>query len=343
MAVKGPGFPVPVFPASAVDTWGDVQELRARPEVRLVPTPRHASVLLVAGSIPPEHREAVDRVHDQLPHPRATVWWRTDPDAPTRAGRTVEGGPDEVVEAIIAAHLAVAVDPEASEPDRRPDEEAHEWRGVGPNGQGGEGMMGGTPYGRPMAMTGDDRDGLALDQLHLRLGPFLDALPAGMVLDVTLQGDVLQQVAATRPGAPVAAGTTVAPGRQGLHGLAHGLHVQGLEGLAARAAGLALDCGRGREVGPDLVRLRRGIRRSGLLWMLKGTGVSGQVGDAADRWAHRLDRVEAAVGGGAPPESTVLDLDDLGPLLEGRTLGDAITTLVSLDLDLDLVAQGVPR
>ena len=86
MAVIGPGFPVPVFAASAGNAWGEVQELRARPEVRLAPSPRQASVLLVAGSIPSDHAEAVDRVHDQLPHPRATVGWRTrrDPHSPPR-------------------------------------------------------------------------------------------------------------------------------------------------------------------------------------------------------------------------------------------------------------------
>ena len=39
-------------------------------------------------------------------------------------------------------------------------------------------MTEGTPYGRPMAMTGDDRDGLTLDQLRLRVGPFTDVLHA---------------------------------------------------------------------------------------------------------------------------------------------------------------------
>lgn len=56
-------------------------------------------------------------------------------------------------------------------------------------------MMGGTPYGRSMAMTDDDlRDGLALDAYTARLGPFLDGLPDGLQLELTLQGDAVQNV-----------------------------------------------------------------------------------------------------------------------------------------------------
>ena len=85
-----------------------------------------------------------------------------------------------------------------------PDEEPALWRGVGPFGQGGEGMMGGVPYGRPMAMRGPDlRDGLELDRLPVRLGPFFPPLAGasfgfpgatGPVLDLELQGDVVQEV-----------------------------------------------------------------------------------------------------------------------------------------------------
>ena len=144
----------------------------------------------------PAQLEALQRVHDQLPHPRATVAWRPGGAAAgISVARSVDGSVDAVVAALHAASASVLADPSSSTDDLLPDVDPNEWRGVGPFGQGGEGMMGGTPYGRPMAMTGDDRDGLALDQLHLTLGPFLDALPAGLLLDVTLQGEGLQDVA----------------------------------------------------------------------------------------------------------------------------------------------------
>jgi len=68
----------------------------------------------------------------------------------------------------------------------------------GGHGHGGGGHDHGAggmeiPGGLPMADRGDDRDGLRLDQLHLPLGPVLPDWPAGLVLRVTLQGDVIQE------------------------------------------------------------------------------------------------------------------------------------------------------
>ncbi len=318
MAVTAAGLTVPVFAAAAADAWGKVQELRARPELRLVTTPRHASVLLVAGAIPPAHDVAVDRVHDQLPHPRATV---TGADGPA----------DDAVMALVEAHRRLVADPSTTEADRLPDREPNEWRGVGPFGQGGEGMMGGTPYGRPMAETGDDRDGLALDQLHLRLGPFLDALPAGLVLDVTLQGEVLQAVAADPPAPLQRAEDAVDDRRARLRWLAHALHVQGLDAYAARAATLAVACGDGADVGPAFGRLRRHLRRSGLFWTLRGVGPIDGHGDAADRWQAQLDLIaDPALVTAAAPAPPAPAMGDLPELLIGLTMTDAVTTIVSL-------------
>ena len=67
----------------------------------------------------------------------------------------------------------------ASSPDALPDLDPAPWRGVGPFGQGGTGMTGGVPYGRPLAGRADDRDGLKLDQLLVRVGPFLPPFPPG--------------------------------------------------------------------------------------------------------------------------------------------------------------------
>src|SRR5262249_60647037 len=68
---------------------------------------------------------------------------------------------------------------------------------------GGMRMNGGfqTPGGLPTASPGEDRDGLKLDQLHVPLGPFLPDWPAGLVVRVTLQGDVIQYATAEVVGA----------------------------------------------------------------------------------------------------------------------------------------------
>lgn len=89
---------------------------------------------------------------------------------------------------------------ELDEDDHLPDKPPNAWKGIGPHGQGGKGMMGGTPYGRSMAMTGKDiRDGLQLDRFTARFGPFLPMLPPGLVLEVTLQGDVICDLDVQRP------------------------------------------------------------------------------------------------------------------------------------------------
>ena len=100
----------------------------------------------------------------------------------------------------------------ASSPDVLPDLDPAPWRGVGPFGQGGTGMTGGVPYGRPLAGRADDRDGLKLDQILVRVGPFLPPFPPGLLLDVKLQGDVIQEV--TIPDAAPRT-TPVSPGGEG--------------------------------------------------------------------------------------------------------------------------------
>lgn len=315
-------MPVPVFVAVGAGAHGAVQELRGRPELQLVPTPRHAAVLLVAGRIAAHHAEALDRVHDQMPHPRAVVTW--------------SGDSDDVAAAVGDAFARIRADPSASTPDRLPDEEPNEWRGVGPFGQGGEGMMGGTPYGRPMAMTGDDRDGLALDELHLPLGPFLEWLPPGVVLDVAMQGEILREVtprlappgtddAGARPGHE-----EVTPVRAALRWLALALHIHGLGALSTRAARLAAA---GEQQASERRRLCRSVRRSGLLWSTSGVGQIEGLGDAAERWRSRLDRIEHArepERGDGPGAHVALSWHGLAEELRGLTLTDAVTTVVSV-------------
>lgn len=314
--------PVPVFAAAGTVGWGPVQELRGRPEVRLVTSPRHGRVLLVAGAIPHEHAAPLYRVHDQVPHPRTVVTWPVDAS---------DGATDDVIATIVQRARQVEADPSTSSPDRLPDVEAHEWRGVGPFGQGGEGMMGGTPYGRPMAMTGDDRDGLTLDQLHLTLGPFLDPLPPGLELDVVLQGEIVQEATLRWAEADNDTHGAVGEARRGLRRLAHALHGPGLDAHAARAARLAAvaDVDSGRAT--SFPALRRMVRWTGWPAVLHGVGVIDGV-DARGRWDLVLDRIEAALAGReVPPVPPAPDDEALTAALAGLTLTDAVTTLVSID------------
>lgn len=251
--------PAAVFPVAGRDRLLDVERLRLDDRLRIASTPRDASVLLVAGDVD-DRMGALALLHDQLPHPRATLWWGERPEgwAGERAGDDPAGD---------AARLwaALARGKRESEADRLPDEPPVEWRGIGPHGQGGKGMMGGNPYGRAMTMTGEDRrDGLALDAYALRLGPFAEVLPPGLRLEATLQGDVIQKVTIVDPPLPQA-GLDDAP----LVSAARMLRLVDLGALAERCVraqvagrrgplGLVRLSGATRAVPPDLAPLADG-------------------------------------------------------------------------------------
>ncbi|MCG6941656.1 MAG: hypothetical protein LJE69_10450 [Thiohalocapsa sp.] len=186
------------FAAIGEDALAWVEGLARDAGLRRVPTPRAASLLLIAGRLPERSWPALRRVHDQMPHPRAVLHW----------GEGAQPVPDAVALAP-AATPAVAMralqgdldrGARGSSPDLLPNEPPAPWLGKGPHGQGGEGMMGGTPYGRPMTMRGDElRDGLRLDAHAVTLGPFAPMLPPGLALDLRLQGDVIQRVEVMQP------------------------------------------------------------------------------------------------------------------------------------------------
>ncbi|OLT20128.1 hypothetical protein BJF79_47440 [Actinomadura sp. CNU-125] len=85
-----------------------------------------------------------------------------------------------------------------------------------------------------MADRGDDRDGLKLDVLHVPIGPVLPDWPAGVRLDVALQGDVVRDARVTVvESAPGFWGERRAARR--LDAVARLLRVAGWDGAAERA------------------------------------------------------------------------------------------------------------
>mgnify|MGYP000442148172 CR=1 FL=1 len=412
------GAPVPVF---AVPGHGGRQRVRALaldPRVELVDSPRHASVLLVAGRLPRALYAPALAVHDQLAPPRHTVVWDAG-SSPVFPDATV--AEDDAAESILGAV------PGAGEPPLLLDVDPAPWRGLGPYGHGGKGMTGGTPHGRPLPGRAPDRDGLQLDQLALRVGPFFGAFPPGLALDVKLQGDVVQDVVVVEnpftvwPGDAVPAAGPLAPFETALHApvaiatlelararhhlawLGDALRVQGLAALGHRAAQLAMtveadDAGRAA-----LARLVRRVEASQVLrWSLPGMAVEPVVtasegvgpvaraaghhedarlldpayerlgfepvtherGDAAARWRQRMAEagqalaLAAAAGtasttvtgivesprgpitpGSGTPAATLLSL--LPRMVEGMEWGDAVATVVSLDVDLEEAAAVV--
>ncbi|MFD2191958.1 hypothetical protein [Pistricoccus aurantiacus] len=257
LAARGPAA---VFPALGMRGEEAFYRLALDPRIKLVDSPRHASLLLVAGGVPPEMQESLRRIHDQLPAPFATLWYQSEPllelqQADVARVDSLEALPD----ALVDAHRKTLCGELGASPRLLTDEPPNPWKGLGDDGHGGEGMMGGVPYGRPMAMppTDDMRDGLALDILTFRLGPFFPLWPAGLEAEVTLQGDIVQQFAVQsppfpRPLAPAffevrerdvpIARLELERARYHLRALYHALHLAGLEDLALDALRLAEGC-----------------------------------------------------------------------------------------------------
>jgi len=282
------------------------------PQIEVVDSPRAADVLLVLGHLSGEAMRAAMAVHDAVPPPRGVLVWRPGAGSfgePNREPSDAQppGSPftdthqisdaSRIGPEAIRLRDAVLLGRLASTPDLLPDVDPAPWRGVGPFGQGGTGMTGGVPYGRPLAGRAEDRDGLKLDQLLLRAGPFLPPLPAGLTLDVKLQGDVIQEVAVpSAETAPAALGAAppfgadrslfmaaltrpvsiaeleLARARHHLAWLAEMLRVMGLTALGRRVLALA------RRAGPEdlgeVQALARRLRRSRSLgWSLRRVGI----------------------------------------------------------------------
>ncbi len=292
------GAPVPVFAVAGAGAREQVQDLRLDSAIRMVDSPREANVLLVAGAMPRSLAESLQRLHDGLSHPRCTVV------APSAEGRDLRAwlpdatavAPDApIARAIADVHRELLRGDRPSEQALLSDVAPVPWRGVGPFGQGGSGMTGGTPYGRPMADLLDDRDGLRLDALPLTVGPFFPRFPCGLILKATLAGDVVVESAIeTNPFAELDFKTVtprptlepflralsvpvpiaeleLARARSHLRWLADALIAQGLDALGARALALAARVRPGDE--EEVRKLERLLRRTQVFrWSLDGVG-----------------------------------------------------------------------
>lgn len=285
------GSPVPVFPLAGAGAH--LAELRLSPAVDIVGTPRHATVLLVTGAFPPGEVAGAAGIHDLLPSPRATVRWNGDPLPGLIPSVVGAGEVAGLVAVLVATHRRLLTGELPSEAPLLPDVDPVPWRGVGPYGQGGKGMTGGTPYGRPMAERAPDRDGLELDRIPVDAGPWLSAFPPGLHIRVGLQGDVIQEAevrgspTGTLAGSPFLTALDravpiveleTARARHHLERLAEGLRLHGLGALGIRALRLSRTLDR-----PGIDRLFRAVRRSGLLSLaLRGVGPIGP--DRAEGW-----------------------------------------------------------
>jgi hypothetical protein len=294
------GARVPVFVVPGRGSREKVRDLALDSRLYVADSPRAATVLLLVGKIPDALVSAARAIHDEMPTPRATACWAVDAGQPEQSGfpdAVVLATDDDVGAALARLQTALLFGHHPSEPDLLPDIDPAPWRGVGPYGQGGKGMTGGVPYGRPITGRAPDRDGLELDQLPVRIGPLFQPFPPGLVLDLKLQGDVVQEVslgenpfaaAEERSAAPAPHSDLfelalsqpvpirlleLARARHHLGWLANALTVHGLGALGFRArrlaAGLTPD---GAVEVRALQRILEGVRSLG--WTTAGVGLT---------------------------------------------------------------------
>ena len=273
-------------------------------------TPADADVLLVAGAPAADIAAAVEAAWAAIPAPRARV-------------QVIQAG--EVAAALDAAQSELTTGA-ARQP---PSEGSHGAVGGRPDDHGMGDMdmqmdMGhtdmdhmdmdmdmGTPAGLPLARRAEDRDGLKLDQLHVPLGPILADWPAGLVVRLMLQGDVVQRAETgamglaadggsfwTEPWRGAAAGEPVTTGagarrRAAAHldSLGRLLAVAGWDAAATAAFRLrdeTLGDTPVSALGPAVRRLTARVARSRVLaWSTRGIGTV-RPADLADAGAGGL-------------------------------------------------------
>jgi hypothetical protein len=289
-------------------------------------TPADADVLLVAGTPAPDIDSALGATWAAIPAPRA----RFHAASPGEVAAALDAARAELASGARQRHSAAAG---AGRPDGHRDSAA---------GHGMDEME--MPAGLPMADRGEDRDGLKLDRLHVPLGPVLPDWPAGLVIRVTLQGDVVQHAEAdavglagdggsfwAEPWRRAAAGepvTVAAAGRRRaaahLDSLGRFLAVAGWSDAAVVARALRDDvlCGvLASSPGPAVRRLAGRVARSRVLaWSTRGMGVlrPGELADGAGwyaagdvtaryrRWCGSLTDASWLFADGSPLDASAL-------------------------------------
>ena len=312
----------------AVPGWRGVRLATERELARrgwpLADSPADADVLLVAGRPVTDLAEAVDAVWAQLPGPRA------------RAAVTSAAA---VGAALDDAAAALCSDAGTGGPDV--DTSAHPDIG--------------------MADTAEERDGLALDATTLRLGPVLTDWPAGLVVEVTLQGDVVTaasaQVWAGAPaGSRTGAASTSASGARGrdpglpadpraraavdrLDAAGRLLSVAGAVDLAARTRRLRDELLGGADparLSGRLFALARRVAGDRVLrWSLRAVPADPDGPDDAHDRLLEWTTSAAAADPGTRPRAARRDPAALTGLLVGLDLGAARLAVAALDPDTD--------
>ncbi|GAA2025691.1 hypothetical protein GCM10009740_14270 [Terrabacter terrae] len=313
---------------------------------QLADSPAGADMLVVCGQLPPDLEDSVEAVWEQLPGPRVRI---------SLAPGETEQGVEAAVEAALphlrdtaaqredaaGRSLPGGMDPGDMDPgdmdhgdmdhgdmdhgdmDHGDMDHGDMDHGDMDHGDMDHGDMDMAPDGIALAEGADDRDGLEMDELHLRLGPVLRHWPAGLEMTWTLHGDLVTEAEGRWIGS--ATGESATQGLPSTALLADAVRdvlqlagwTEGAE-RAMRVRDLAVGSLAGRgdaDLAREAAALVRRVRRSRTLrWSLRGLGrvergwlddhqlPSWWAGDANDRLLALLDAVHVSTDAGPGPD-----------------------------------------
>ncbi|HSE07842.1 MAG TPA: hypothetical protein VLB29_04180 [Nocardioidaceae bacterium] len=341
----------------------------------LAVSPADADVLVVCGEPGPGMREVVDLVWHEMPGPRVRLDLQEYVDVARRLEEARLALLDDDRHRHDSRDRPTSADLLADEEEHPDHEHEHMDHGGGhegmDHGEGHEHMDHGgghehmdhggghehmhhgdmdmSPGGIPLAEGGEDRDGLEMDVLNVRLGPVLPHWPAGLVLRCSLQGDVIVDARAELvDGPPETTPEASHVAARRCDNVAALLALAGWEDASAEARGMRdalLDEHRPgahsqAATSARLDRLQRRLRRSRVLrWSLRGVRRLSEddvrrhglpthsAGDTYDRLLAMVDRVRSE-------ETSVPGLDAglLPSLVTGLDVATARLVVASLDL-----------
>lgn len=324
-----------------------------------------ADVVAVCGIPGPELSDVIDRIWDQMPGPRVRINVDNVDNVDSALDRAAAGLVDSDRHRVDARTRAGWSQTPGGHEGMNHGEMHHD------DHQGmNHGEMEMAPEGIALAEGHDDRDGLEMDVLHVRLGPVLAHWPAGLVLRCSLQGDVLAEgevsmvdFGDTAP--PVEAdanGATSAAARQ----CDHVVDLLALAGwpraaaIARQARDLLLTQPQSGRAEPLLAKLHNTVRRSRLLrWSLRDLAPlsaphlqrrqlpASFEGDAYDRLLARIDEARNIASNSLSAKDIPLDssrsIDALPDLVGGLDVAATRLVIASLGIDTALIHQSSRR
>ncbi len=302
---------------------------------RLAEAPATADALIVVGRPTGELAEVVERLWEAMPGPRSRAEVLTRGDVPTALDSAARHLTDWLAQTEDAASRTRPGPSDDGEPASDED--------MGHDGHEGmdHGDMDMAPDGIPLAGgSEDDRDGLEMDVLPVRLGPVLPSWPAGLVLDVTLHGDLVTGATARLlgDGDPEPTGDDAPAAARACADVAAVLDLAGWPDGAARARATR-DAFLDRDdehAGVALADLSRRVAASRLLaWSLRGVGVvnadtARELGLHGHLAGDCLDRVHGHLVRASNGSPAAVPLSAVGHLITGCDLAVARLVVASL-------------